>query len=397
MPTCEAYKRDGVQCGVVARNDTRCGRHPVGPDDQKNYRAYSIDRLMFLYTLTTPGTVPLMLTRHDIELGFPPIDTDVVRTHIEAVEAVLRIQYPMWTKPFCRTDLTKIRASRRTQYKQDAIDRIPARLAGRTALLEEWYRYFKTSCTRAFARIGRPILIDEDDLYDPDYVRAQLVPRLDVSWIHIPNEFRDHIHRCFVNLGAFGQRYIGRLANRYTIPRNDFTDDAQNVHRTETVNYVKEIFEKLVKIAVPSEQNTLSEIIGHCQLGPSAIVLLAKHYCEPVDIYEIPRAYPRALDSVWAYIRQNAEKTELYERVKQELTDNVGMCAQGNLSRLCNILSGYIDGVAPVSKSEILQQKISVIAGDAEGNKVERARTLLRELGFPEAEWGVWLDAVAEL
>jgi hypothetical protein len=73
------------------------------------------------------------------------------------------------------------------------------------------------------------------------------------------------------------------------------------------------------------------------------------------------------------------------------------MCAQGNLSRLCNILSGYIDGVAPISKSEILQQKISVIAADAEGNKVDRARTLLRELGFPEAEWGVWLDALAEL
>jgi hypothetical protein len=117
-----------------------------------------------------------------------------------------------------------------------------------------------------------------------------------------------------------------------------------------------------------------------------------------VSIYEIPDAYPKALDGVWAYIRSHPEKDELYRRVKDELTDNIGMCAQGNLSRLCNILSGYLDGVIPpVAKGELIQQKISAIAMDADGDKVMRGRAILRELDVPEDEWEPWIEALEGL
>jgi hypothetical protein len=120
-----------------------------------------------------------------------------------------------------------------------------------------------------------------------------------------------------------------------------------------------------------------------------------RFYTEKANIYEIDKAYTRALDAVVAYVEKHVERTELYERVTQELTDNVGMCSQGNLSRICNILSGYIDGVSPpVSKHEIMQNKISAIAMDSEGGKIERAKAYMREIDLPEAEWGPWIEAI---
>jgi hypothetical protein len=119
-------------------------------------------------------------------------------------------------------------------------------------------------------------------------------------------------------------------------------------------------------------------------------------YCDPTPIYEIENAYPQALDAVWAYITYHPEKKELYQRVKDELTDNIGMCAQGNLSRICNIVSGYLDGVEPmVSKVEEFQNKIAALAADQTNkNKIETAKQLLKEYDVPTNEWNVWLEAI---
>jgi hypothetical protein len=174
-----------------------------------------------------------------------------------------------------------------------------------------------------------------------------------------------------------------------------FGNDSQNVHRTSTVSYIKQIFDTLMTIEVPANQKTLGLVLTNCNLSDAATMQAVRFYTEKANIYEIDKAYTRALDAVVAYVEKHPERTELYERVTQELTDNVGMCSQGNLSRICNILSGYIDGIAPpVSKHEMMQNKISAIAMDSEGNKVERAKAYMREIGIPEANWGPWIDAI---
>ena len=205
--------------------------------------------------------------------------------------------------------------------------------------------------------------------------------------------------RAFRNLIILNQEHIRTLSIGLAVRREAelevFGNDAQNVHRTATVSYIKQIFDTLMTIEVPTNQKTLGLVLTNCNLSDEATMQTARFYTEKVNIYEIDKAYTRALDAVVAYIETHPEKTELYERVAQELTDNIGMCAQGNLSRICNILSGYIDGVAPpVSTREMMQNKISAIAMDSEGNKIERAKAYMREINVPEAEWGPWIEAV---
>jgi hypothetical protein len=77
-----------------------------------------------------------------------------------------------------------------------------------------------------------------------------------------------------------------------------------------------------------------------------------------------------------------------------ELRDNIGMCAQGNLSRICNVLQGYLEGIEqkePVS--EILGRefpKLMEIENQVE--REARGAAILRENNVPENQWENWLE-----
>jgi hypothetical protein len=80
------------------------------------------------------------------------------------------------------------------------------------------------------------------------------------------------------------------------------------------------------------------------------------------------------------------------------MTDNIGMCAQGNLSRICNILAGYLDGVG---EQECLSERLgrllsSVMSIESIIERVEKACNILKENNVPMDEWEFWMDPVLE-
>ena len=393
MPTCEAIKTDGIPCNVKAKNGLRCGTHSNHAATPAEYRSYLVNRIHYIYRLS--NTIQTLDNQTLLGMNMAEL-----LDHIRVCEIHLRTKYT-WEGNFAHSHRHAIRNTRILTNRDRAVDRVPLIVRHQVGLLADWFTHFKNTVQIAFQEIGFVAEITEDDVYNPEYITDILRPVLIESWAQLSVNVNNVLHRCFHNMGILGQREIGDLGNVLAPPVPvvravaTFIQDTQNVHRTETVKYVTETYEKLTKIQIPSEQNTLAEIILHCKLGPRAIVMLATHYCDPVSIYEIKNAYPKALDGVWAYVRSHPEKTELYQRVKDELTDNVGMCAQGNLSRLCNILSGYLDGIQPpISQGELIQQKISAIALDKQGNKIGRARDALRQLKVPETEWEPWIDAL---
>jgi hypothetical protein len=121
-------------------------------------------------------------------------------------------------------------------------------------------------------------------------------------------------------------------------------------------------------------------------------------YCKGDNIYEMGRGiYGKVLDGVWQYIQKSDDKTSLYKILKTEMEDNIGMCEQGNLTRLCNILAGYVDGIAPPeSQNEKLGRLFADLAKEKHdtAKKIEMGKTILRENKVAEAEWSVWLDAL---
>jgi hypothetical protein len=175
--------------------------------------------------------------------------------------------------------------------------------------------------------------------------------------------------------------------------------DRQNIHTTIVVQKIKSMVEIITQIYVPPEYETETlktpgEIILECGLTKKAAWQMMAKYCEEVDIYDLGVGiYPKILNCVWQYIKQSEHREDLKKILKSEMQDNIGMCQQGNLSRLCNILSGYLDGLnAHVqSPKEILGDRLAELLRREPEDMYQEARAILQEMNFPEEEWEDWL------
>jgi hypothetical protein len=126
---------------------------------------------------------------------------------------------------------------------------------------------------------------------------------------------------------------------------------------------------------------------------------MVSQYAQDTAIYDIEEGiYGKVLDSVWQYIKISPEKEELCRVLKQEMEDNIGMCAQGNLSRTCNILAGYMDGIG--SQESVVEKlgrllppllKIPVL-----WTRLHTAFQILREHNIPKDEWEAWTDPLLD-
>jgi hypothetical protein len=184
-----------------------------------------------------------------------------------------------------------------------------------------------------------------------------------------------------------------------------FVADNQNVHRAATVKMVTTTIEKVLKIEVPKPyrwnlrrlSKTPGCIIADCKLPIPAGMAMMEKYSKPDNIYELGNGiYGRVLDCVWQFISKSDDKESLCAILRTELQDNVGMCMQGNLSRLCNVLAGYIDEIKLTeSPSERLGREFPKLMEIEDiTQRLSNATAILVEVGLPRAEWSAWTDAL---
>lgn len=182
-----------------------------------------------------------------------------------------------------------------------------------------------------------------------------------------------------------------------------FAGDKQNVHTEIVIKKVKETVEKILKVDVPLEYTTdtlktLSEIIGECKLSKQATLQMTQHYCNDHDIYDLGKGiYANVLNGVWQYIKTSEHSEDLKRILKSELEDNIGMCAQGNLSRLCNILAGYMEEIDLRSLNEMISDKLSSLLEIEDiRERIVQARSFLDLQKVPRENWKDWLVPLME-
>jgi hypothetical protein len=108
-----------------------------------------------------------------------------------------------------------------------------------------------------------------------------------------------------------------------------------------------------------------------------------------------PGIYAKVLNAVWQFIKTSEHQQDLKDILKAELTDSIGMCAQGNLSRICNVLSGYMEGLDVRSDREVLGDKLAQLREIEDvQQRIHVGRALLHNLHIPETEWAPWLEAL---
>jgi hypothetical protein len=186
-------------------------------------------------------------------------------------------------------------------------------------------------------------------------------------------------------------------------PLAAFANDAQNIHTTAAVTQTINAVNLIKNIPVPEEyrwnmnkvSKTMSEIISECDLTPASAWQMVAKYCSDERVYEMESGiYGKVLDGVWQHIKNSPDKEDLKKILKSELIDNIGMCAQGNLSRLTNILAGYLDGIAPQqSMSERIGNRLSTLTNIEDvQERLNEAVKIFKEVGLPENEWYHWAE-----
>jgi hypothetical protein len=392
-----------LKCNAITAHGFCCiNRAKVGSDkckmhknsDNANALQFLQNRANFIVSMDFRNRIITPVNLFAVPMPRTPETIARAIQRVEAQEAVVRQDYPGYLGQFAakfKKEIEEYHPQRGGVLRAEG--RVPNQLKHQIPLMHDWFEYLRAR----FDRAG--MFVPLNDLYNEDHVTGELRRGLTNRWNALTIPLQEEFMRAFRNLTLLGQLHINTLSIglmvRVEAELVVFGNDSQNVHRTATVSYIKQIFDTLMTIEVPTNQKTLGLVLTNCNLSDAATMQAVRFYTEKANIYEIDKAYTRALDAVIAYVEKHPERTELYERVTQELTDNVGMCSQGNLSRICNILSGYIDGIAPpVSKHEMMQNKISAIAMDSEGNKIERAKAYMREIGIPETNWGPWIEAI---
>ena len=216
-------------------------------------------------------------------------------------------------------------------------------------------------------------------------------------------QIRRNVYDYYAEDYDYGVPPAGAGAGAEALAPVAFHEDNQNVHRTETVALVKSSVAIIMsrKIKDPDfvwnasrVSKTPGEIIIRCSLTPAAAVLLVQKYAATDTIYEmVPGIYGKVLDGVLQFIIESEDSVNLFKILKIELEDNVAMCAQGNLSRLCNVLGGYLEGISTASTTEILGDLLPpLISIESPYARVTAATEILRTYNVPDDKWSDWLE-----
>ena len=192
-----------------------------------------------------------------------------------------------------------------------------------------------------------------------------------------------------------------------------FVADGQNVHTGVVSNQTHDGMKKLLAIPVKKGESEHSTKFATRVLdlsvqlkwttaqGAGRILADFKHWygartCRAPDDW----LYKRVFDGLAITICQNPKKDvrfELYKRLFEEMKDSAGMCCDGHITRLINVLAGFDDAFAPeLTTAEKVQNLFAALSAKECSllEKVAEGVQNLRKWGVPEDEWEPWIDAL---
>lgn len=195
----------------------------------------------------------------------------------------------------------------------------------------------------------------------------------------------------------------------------DIVENDQSVHTVIILKATNEGIGILGNVPVPPDQKTLAEIGAawlflqrqDLRLDKESYVVPRIKYIladmnewgkRPTVMHKTENIYRKVLRGLWAKIKTFDGSTykELVKRLWEECSEARGLCADGHVGRLVNVLVGFDEEFkSSISKKEYFQNNMSLIANANAPNafKTEQAIKLMDEFGMPEEERAVWLEA----
>jgi hypothetical protein len=219
--------------------------------------------------------------------------------------------------------------------------------------------------------------------------------------VFIDNQFIDDVyHRMRSMIDIWNITYKG------PVPKlRDISADSQSVHTSVVVKGTNNGILLLSKVDVDKGQKTLAEIMGAWALKPvlqkMAVYKDMKDWgSRPAVMSNKENVYRMVLRGLWAKIKGISDlgtRSELIERLWQECNESLGLCADGHVARLVNVMVGFDEAFTNnLSPMEYFQHNISLIAASNVPlkQKIEQAHLLMDDINMEIGKRAVWIDAL---
>ena len=193
-----------------------------------------------------------------------------------------------------------------------------------------------------------------------------------------------------------------------------FVEDKQNIHTGPVSSQTDATLTQLFAVPVPATQKTVSEIYEqwwYLRCGHNEVTDHIDGVSKFMEIFRVladvklwsakslvvekgDYLYRRVLQHLWAKIKGYPKeiRDELTRRLYEECRDAEGMCAQGHIARLANVLVGFDDAFKGEVSLQDLMAEISRREATVE-EKRAAATAILEERRVAAEEREAWLDA----
>jgi hypothetical protein len=217
----------------------------------------------------------------------------------------------------------------------------------------------------------------------------------------VDNQLIDRVYWRIIDLvNIWALRINGPVENLGKI-----ATDRQSVHTISVTKATNEGIFILENQDIPRGQKTLKEIeqawvekFGERRV--STVMADMKDWGSRDQVMGKTNTYRTVLRGLWAKIKSFTDKElkgELVKRLFEESNEALGMCADGHVGRLVNVLVGFDEQFKNnISPKEYFQNNISLISNSEVPLvfKIDQAKKLMDDIQMPEEERTAWLEAL---
>jgi hypothetical protein len=222
-----------------------------------------------------------------------------------------------------------------------------------------------------------------------DYIHVQEFAEVrDILWPILDDVWTPAYRGPVINLGAMAEH-------------------GQSVHMKEIETTTKTGIALLQEMNIPQGQKTLREIEEAFRLSVDDKEAVSKVIADMTTwgakktVMDTKKnIYRPTLRGLWAKIKtyDDETKAELIQRLYEEASESLEMCADGHVARLVNVLVGFDDNFKlQISPMEYFQENIAKISENTVAPlefKIDQVKRLMDDINMPEEQRGAWLDAI---
>lgn len=186
------------------------------------------------------------------------------------------------------------------------------------------------------------------------------------------------------------------LTHQPTTELGRISSDIENVHNSKVNKNIKKLSNEILKFPIPEDLDVMKTIFNEVATTDDVRSQITYMYYNKDKFLDYGESsYRRFMDHIISYTLSQPEnkKKEIFTILNNEVRDSIGLCFQGNISRLINVLSGYIE--IEFEYEPTVQEVFSEISKITDPNvKFEKAIKAFDDFNIEYSEWGSWLEAL---